>query len=177
MPTSCARVRALTFGYLERRAAPSEDLAGPPGISKQALGRRLQKPSAPDSFKRALPAALRFVLDARPALAAPLLASFDGVFPDDSTSAWLPDDAAEDFPGTGGTSPDHARARLKALPRWEEIQRGNVCHVGIHQGRRPGHDAVWLTPRLCPEARGASGAWASATSSGREPTRSKGFTG
>jgi len=139
-------LQALTFGYLKRRGAPLEDLAHPLGISKQALDQRLQKPSAPDFFKRVLLAALRFVLDARPALA-PLLASFDGVFIDDSTSAWLPDDAAKDFPGTGGTSPEDAKARMKVLLRWE-IQKGNVCHVGIHKGRCSDHDAVAFAPPL-----------------------------
>jgi hypothetical protein len=44
----------LTFGYLKRRTAPLKDLAQPLGISKQALDQRLEKPSAPDFFKRVL---------------------------------------------------------------------------------------------------------------------------
>jgi hypothetical protein len=133
-------LRALTFGFLKKRNAPLEALAQPLGISKQALDERLGKPSAPDFFKRALLAAVRCVLDATPAVC-PLLASFDGVYLDDSTQAWLPDDASDDFPGTGATSPEHAKARMKILVRWE-ILRGNVCHVGIHPGRLSDHDAL-----------------------------------
>jgi hypothetical protein len=137
-------LQALTFGFLKRRDAPLEDLAQPLGISKQALDQRLEKPSAPDFFKRALLAAVTHLLDARPALC-PLLECFDGVFVDDCTSAWLPDDAASDFPGTGGSSPDDARARMKALVRWE-IREGNLCHVGIHPGRLSDHEALDLAP-------------------------------
>jgi hypothetical protein len=137
-------LRALTFGFLKRRRAPLEDLAQPLGISKQALDQRLEKPQAPDFFKRALLAAVGHVLDAQPALC-PLLAAFSGVYLDDCTQAWLPDEAASDFPGTGGTSSDCAKARMKVLVRWE-VLRGNVCHVGIHPGRLSDHDAEALAP-------------------------------
>ena len=36
---------------------------------------------------------------------------------------------------------------MKVLLRWE-IQAGNVCHVGIHQGRTSDHDAEALAPPL-----------------------------
>src|SRR5262249_12954270 len=137
-------LRALTFGYLKSRNAPLEALAQPLGISRQALDQRLGKPCAPDFFKRALLAAVRLVLDAQPSLC-PLLASFNGAYLDDCTQAWLPDEAAEDFPGTGATSPDHAKARMKVLVRWE-ILKGNLCHVGIHPGRCSDHDALDLAP-------------------------------
>jgi hypothetical protein len=137
-------LQALTFGYLKRRGAPLEDLAQPLGISRQALDQRLDKPAAPDFFKRVLLAAVTHVLDAQPALC-PLLDRFEGVYLDDCTSAWLPDDAADDFPGTGSTSPDDAKARMKALVRWE-ILRGNLCHVGIHEGRLADHEALDCAP-------------------------------
>src|SRR5689334_13379698 len=77
-------LRALTFGYLKRRNAPLEDLAQPLGISRQALQQRLDRPQAPDFFRRALLQAVRVALDARPALC-PLLAPFAGVYLDDCT--------------------------------------------------------------------------------------------
>jgi hypothetical protein len=137
-------LQALTFGYLKRRRAPLEDLAQPLGISRQALRQRLDQPAAPDFFRAALLAAVRHVLDAQPALC-PLLDSFAGVYLDDCTQAWLPDAAARDFPGTGGTPPEHAKARLKVLVRWE-VRAGNICHVGIHPGRRADHDALACVP-------------------------------
>src|SRR6476620_8914801 len=131
--TGADLLQALPFGYLNRPRAPLEDLAQPLGVSRQALGQRLDKPSAPEFFKAALLAAGGHVLDARPTLC-PLLAGFEGVYLDDCTQAWLPDDAASDFPGTGGSSTDCAKARMKVLLRWE-ILRGNVCHLGVHPGR------------------------------------------
>jgi DDE family transposase len=137
-------LQALTFGYLKRRRAPLEGLAQPLGVSRQALDQRLGKPSAPEFFKAALLAAVGHVLDARPA-PCPLLAGFEGVYLDDCTQAWLPDDAAAHFPGTGGSSTDCAKARMKVLIRWE-ILKGNVCHLGIHPGRCSDHDAEALAP-------------------------------
>lgn len=140
-------LQALTFGFLKRRAAPLEALAQPLGISRQALDQRLQKPATADFCRRCLLEAVKHLVDARPALA-PLLDRFHGVYLDDCTSAWLPDDAADDFPGTGGSDPSHdAKARMKVLLRWE-IQAGNVCHVGIHAGRTSDHDAESLAPPL-----------------------------
>ena len=89
---------------------------------------------------------MQHLVDARPALG-PLLRRFNGVYLDDCTSAWLPDDAKEDFPGTGGSDPNSGQARMKVLVRWE-IQAGNVCHVGIHQGSASDHDALALAPAL-----------------------------
>lgn len=140
-------LQALTFGFLKRRRATLEDLAQPLGISRQALDKRLGKPATADFCRLSLLAAVKHVVAARPALA-PLLGRFRGVFLDDCTSSWLPDDAAGDFPGTGGSDPAHdAKARMKVLLRWE-IQQGNVCHVGIHQGRTSDHDALALAPAL-----------------------------
>jgi hypothetical protein len=139
-------LQALTFGFLKRRLASLEDLAHSLGISRQALDQRLDKPQAPDFFKRSLFAAVNHLLDAQPALC-PLLAVFNGVYLDDCTQAWLPDDAADDFPGTGATSPEHAKARMKVLVRWE-IHKGNICHIGIHSGRTADHDAEDLAPLL-----------------------------
>jgi hypothetical protein len=140
-------LQALTFGLLKRRNAPLEDLAQPLGISRQALDKRLEKKATADFCRRCLLEAVKHLVDARPALA-PLLSRFNGVYLDDCTSAWLPDDAADDFPGTGGSDPAHdAKARMKVLLRWE-IQAGNVCHVGIHKGRTADHDAEDLAPPL-----------------------------
>jgi hypothetical protein len=87
---------------------------------------------------------------ARPALA-PLLERFNGVYLDDCTSAALPDEAAEDFPGTGGGSPDSAPARMKVLTRWE-IKVGNLCHISVHPGRTSDHDAEEQAPPLPKES-------------------------
>jgi hypothetical protein len=139
-------LQALTFGSLRRRRPPLEALAQPLGISRQALHLRLDKPQAPAFFKAALLDALGHLLDARPALC-PLLAHFNGAFLDDCTQAWLPDDAAADFPGCGGEGQDNNKARMKVLLRWE-ILAGNVCHLGIHPGRVSDHDAEAAAPPL-----------------------------
>src|SRR5947209_12163704 len=122
-------LQALTFGFLKRRNAPLEALAQPLGVSRQALDKRLEKKATADFCRSCLLEAVKHLVDARPALA-PLLKRFNGAYLDDCTSAWLPDDSAADFPGTGGSHPDAAQARMKVLLRWE-IQAGNVCHVGI----------------------------------------------
>lgn len=140
-----AFLRALTFGYLKRRLAPLEDLAQPLGISRQALHQRLDQPCTAKFCRSVLLEAVQHVVAARPALA-PLLERFNGVYVDDCTSALLPDDSAEDFPGTGGSSPDCALARMKVLVRWE-IKAGNVSHIGIHPGRTSDHDAEQEAPK------------------------------
>lgn len=139
-------LQAMAFTFLKRKTAPLEDLAQPLGISRQALDQRLEKRTTADFFRRCLAEAVKSVLDDRPELG-PLLERFHGVYLDDCTSAWMPDDAADDFPGTGGSHPDAATARMKVLLRWE-IQVGNICHVGIHQGRTSDHDAQDQTPGL-----------------------------
>src|SRR5215203_4252852 len=140
-------LQALTFGFLKRKGAPLEALAQPLGVSRQALDKRLEKGSTADFCRRCLLEAVEHLVDARPALA-PLLGRFNGTYLDDCTSVWLPDLAADDFPGTGGSDPGHdAKARMKVLLRWE-IQAGNVCHVGIHKGRTSDHDAEALAPAL-----------------------------
>jgi hypothetical protein len=144
--TGAQFLQALTFGLLKRNNAPLEDLAQPLGVSRQALDQRLDQRCTADFCRLCLLDAVGHLVDARPALA-PLLGRFNGTYLDDCTSAWLPDDAADDFPGTGGSHPDAARARMKVLLRWE-IQQGNVCHVGIHSGRTADHDAEDLAPAL-----------------------------
>jgi hypothetical protein len=136
-------LRALVFGYLKRRTAPLEDLALPLGISRQALDQRFTAAAA--RFCRdALLEAVGQVLAVRPQTLA-LLGSFRGVYVDDCTQCWLPDDAACDFAGTGGTPGQHPKARLKVLLRWE-IQAGHVGHVGLHPGRTADHDAIAVVP-------------------------------
>lgn len=144
--TAAQFLQALTFGFLKRANAPLEDLAHPLGISRQALDQRLdQRPTA--AFCRlALLQAVQHLVAARPTLA-PLLNRFHGVYLDDCTSAGLPDEAAPDFPGTGGSHPDAARARMKVLLRWE-IQAGTICHVGLHAGRTSDHQAEDQAPPL-----------------------------
>jgi hypothetical protein len=140
-------LQALTFGFLKRRNAPLEALAQPLGISRQALDKRLDKSTTTDFCRLCLLEAVKHLVDASPALA-PLLERFNGAYLDDCTSAWLPDEAADDFPGTGGSDPEHdAKARMKVLLRWE-IKAGNVCHVGIHSGRTADHDALAEAPAL-----------------------------
>src|SRR3954447_19889850 len=140
-------LQALTFGFLERKDAPLEDLAQPLGISRQALDKRLEKKTTADFCRLCLLEAVKHIVDARPAVA-PLLSLFNGTYLDDCTSVWLPDEAADDFPGTGGSDPAHdAKARMKVLLRWE-ITAGNVCHVGIHKGRTSDHDAEAEAPAL-----------------------------
>lgn len=145
-PTGGDFPQALTFGYLKRRHASLEDLALPRGISRQALDQRLQQRASAEFFKRVLLKALSHVFDARPAVC-PLLDSFRGLFLDDCTQAWIPDDAADDFPGTGGRSPDEGKARIKFLVRWEILQ-GNLCHLSIHAGRTSDHNALDAAPPL-----------------------------
>jgi len=144
--TGAEFLQALTFGFLKRKGAPLEALAGPLGISRQALDKRLEKSTTADFCRLCLLDAVKHLVDASPALA-PLLQRFNGTYLDDCTSLWLPDEAADDFPGTGGSDPNAGHARMKVLLRWE-IQAGNVCHVGIHSGRTSDHDAEDLAPAL-----------------------------
>jgi hypothetical protein len=144
--TGAAFLQALTFGFLKRRNAPLEDLAQPLGVSRQALDQRLEQEQTADFCRRCLLEAVQHLVEARGELT-PLLARFNGAYIDDCTSLWLPDSAAEDFPGTGGSHPDAAPARMKTLLRWE-IQAGNLCHLGIHSGRTSDHDAEDQAPAL-----------------------------
>jgi Transposase DDE domain len=144
--TAAEFLQALTFGFLKRKGAPLEALAQPLGISRQALDKRLDKGTTVAFCRLCLLEAVKHLVDARPALA-PLLGRFNGAYLDDCTSAWMPDGACDDFPGTGGSHPDAARARMKVLLRWE-IQAGNVCHLGIHAGRTADHDALAQAPAL-----------------------------
>jgi hypothetical protein len=57
------------------------------------------------------------------------LRPFRGVFVDDCTQLWLPDDAHQSFPAS-----TDGKARLKLLLRWE-LQGGILCHLGLHPGR------------------------------------------
>jgi hypothetical protein len=138
-------LQALTLGYLKRRRAPLEDLAQPLGISRQALHQRFDGPAAPAFFKAALLGAINHVLAAQPALC-PLLAPFHGVYLDDCTQSWLPDEAEPDFP-VNGKGTDHAKARMKLLARWE-IQQGQARHLGIHPGSTSDSEAEALAPPL-----------------------------
>lgn len=137
-------LQALTLGFLRRRRAPLEALAQPLGISRQALDQRLDKPTTAHFCRLALLRAVGHLVEAKPLLP-PLLARFNGVYLDDCTSAWLPQEAAADFPGTGGPPAEQTDARMKLLVRWE-IQAGNICHVGIHPGRTSDHEAEDLAP-------------------------------
>jgi hypothetical protein len=103
-------LRAVTFGFLKRRDAPLEALAQPLGVSRQTLDQRLERKATADFCRRCLLEAVGHLVADRPALG-PLLRRFHGVYLDDCTSAALPDEAADDFPG--------AKASMKVLLRWE----------------------------------------------------------
>jgi hypothetical protein len=136
---------ALAFGYLKRKDAPLEDLAAPLGISRQALDQRFT-PACVAFCKAALLDAVNHALEARREVF-DLLSPFDGVFLDDCTQAWLPDEAADDFEGCGGSGPDDSKARMKILARWE-ILSGRVHHLGFHPGRASDHVALEQAPAL-----------------------------
>ena len=137
---------ALTFGYLKRKNAPLEDLAAPLGISRQALDKRFT-PACLRFCKAALLDALNSALEPRREVFH-LLRHFKGVFLDDCTQAWLPDEAADGddgFKGCGGSDPDSSKARVKILARWE-IQSGRIHHLGFHSGRTSDHVALEQAP-------------------------------
>jgi hypothetical protein len=136
---------ALTFGYLKRKDAPLEDLAAPLGISKQALDKRFT-PATVSFCRAALLDAVNHAFDSRREVFG-LLSRFHGVFLDDCTQAWLPDAAADAFPGCGGSDPDDSKARMKILARWE-IQQGRIHHLGFHPGRASDHTALEQAPAL-----------------------------
>jgi Transposase DDE domain len=136
---------ALVFGYLKRKDAPLEDLAAPLGVSRQALDQRFT-PQAVAFCQAALLQAVNHAFEAR-RQTFELLDRFNGVFLDDCTQAWLPDDAAADWPGCGGSTPGDAKARMKILARWE-IRSGRIHHLGFHAGRASDHTAVRQAPEL-----------------------------
>ena len=130
--TGAEFLQALVLGWHRRPQATLEDLALPLGLSKQALRQRWTASCA--AFCRlALQEAVGHAFAARPEVFA-LLERFAGVFSDDSTQLWLPDECAADFPGNNAEGQGQALARLKALLRWE-IQGGRVCHLSRHPGR------------------------------------------
>jgi hypothetical protein len=133
-------LQALVFGWLRRPAAPLEHLAQELGISRQALDRRFT-PAAVAFGKAALLEAVQQALQARPdALAG--LRPFRGVYVDDCTQAWLPDDAHQQFPAS-----TPGKARLKLLLRWE-LQGGELRHLGLHPGRTGDLTTLEQAPEL-----------------------------
>jgi hypothetical protein len=136
-------LQALVLGLSQRPDAPLEDLALPLGISRQALDQRWTAAAA-DFCRAALLEATTQALQAQPQLL-PLLRPFRGVFLDDATQLWLPDDAALIFPGCGSGIPGQGKARMKVLLRWE-IHGGGLQHLGIHPGRTADLTAVAPLP-------------------------------
>jgi hypothetical protein len=133
-------LQTLVFGWLRRPQAPLEHLAHGLGISRQALDQRFT-PAAVAFAKAALLEAVQELFQARPD-ALGCLSVFQGVFLDDCTQLWLPDDARDAFPATTAE-----QARLKVLLRWE-LQGGAVRHLGLHPGRTGDLTALEQAPAL-----------------------------
>lgn len=133
-------LQTLVFGWLRRPHAPLEHLAHDLGISRQALDQRFT-PAAVAFCKAALLQAVQEVFQARPDTPA-LLRSFQGVYIDDATQLWLPDDAAQKFPSSAV-----GKARMKVLLRWE-LQGGAVPHLSFHPARTGDTTALADAPPL-----------------------------
>lgn len=133
-------LQTMVFGWLRRPYTPLEHFAALLGISKQALDQRFA-PQTAAFCKAVLLEALQEVFQARPQTLA-LLQPFQGVYLDDCTQLWLPDEAAADFPAT-----EPGQARLKVLLRWE-LQGGALRHLGLHPGKTGELTALEQAPPL-----------------------------
>jgi hypothetical protein len=120
-------LQTLVFGWMRRPQVPLEHFAQALGISKQALSKRFT-PATVAFCKAVLLVAVQKVFEATPRALA-WLRPFRGLYVDDCTQLWLPDEACQAFP-----SSTPGQARLKLLLRWE-LQAGALCHLGLHPGR------------------------------------------
>lgn len=133
-------LQTLVFAWLRRPNAPLEHLALALGISKQALQQRFT-PAAVAFCKAALLHAVQQLFQVRPDTLA-CLRPFQGVFLDDCTQFWLPNEAQATFPACAP-----GRAGLKALLRWE-LQGGLLSHLGLHPARTGDRTALAQAPPL-----------------------------
>jgi hypothetical protein len=130
-------VQTLVFGWLAEPEASLPALAqtaaalGYP-VSPQAIAQRFT-PEAADCLEHLLSAAVTRLVGAEP-VAIPLLARFNGVHVQDSTTICLPDALAEHWPGCGGSAPTVGLASLKLQVRLE-LRSGQLTGPTPEAGR------------------------------------------
>lgn len=115
-------IQTLVFGWLATPDASLEALAQTAAalgvtVSPQAIDQRFT-PEAAACLEEVLAEAVTALVTAEPVVV-PLLARFNGVYIQDSTSLSLPDALAEHWPGCGGRTPGAGQASLKLQVRLE----------------------------------------------------------
>ncbi len=150
--TGATFVQALVFGWLDDPEAPLSHLAdtaaavGCP-VAAQSLDARFSEAAA-GLLEAVLERAIGVLVCGR-AVTEGLLARFDGVDLIDATVVALPDIAAVQWPGVGGSTPADGRAALKIevrlgltdgaiaasmMPGRHHDQRGPLAHVAVPPG-------------------------------------------
>jgi len=177
--TGAAFVQALVFGWLDDPEAPLSHLAdtaaavGCP-VAVQSLDARFSETAA--GLLRAVLERAIGVLVCGPAVTEGLLARFDGVDLIDATVIALPDIAAAQWPGVGGSAPADGRAALKVevrlgladgaiaaslMPGRHHDQRGPLAHVAVPPGALQVADLGYFSLERFAEIGAAGAFWLS----------------
>jgi hypothetical protein len=152
--TGAAFARAVVMGWLANPQATDAQLAqsaaavGVP-ITAQGLTARFTWPAA-ELMRCLLEAAVGHVVAACPAAAA-LLARFDGVYIQDSTTITLPDVLNDIWPGSGASGSHPTAAGLKVQLQWD-YHTGQLSQLVLQPGAAQDRDAPIQTTRLPPGA-------------------------
>jgi DDE family transposase len=131
-------VQTLVFGWLANPRASLGELSqtsaalGVP-VSPQGLDQRFT-PAAASCLEQTLAAAVGTVVTADP-VAVPILARFNGVYVQDSTTVGLPAALAERWPGCGNASAPAARSAALKLQVRLELTTGALDGPVPHAGR------------------------------------------
>lgn len=137
--TGAAFAQALVSGWLANPQATEEQLAqaaaavGVP-ITAQGLVARFSRPAA-ELMRRLLEMAVGQAIAARPA-AVPILQRFNGVYLQDSTIITLPDELADIWHGSGGSSSHNTVAGLKVQVQWD-YSAGQLRQIVLQDSRVP----------------------------------------
>jgi hypothetical protein len=138
--TGATWVQTLVFGWGGQPDASLEELAEQAdllgvAITPQGLDRWFSAEGA-ECVRQLAQRAVATLVQSRP-LTLPLLKRFQGVYVEDCTSAGLPAELADRYPGSGGTDPKgRGNATLKAYVRLE-LQGGQVTDLAFQGGRHP----------------------------------------
>lgn len=140
--TGAKLTQILVFGWLNQAQASLGELSQTAlalgvAVSPQAIEQRLT-PQAAACLKLVLEASVGEVIGAAP-VAVPVLAKFNGVYVQDSSTVVLPDALAEVWLGCGGATPKGASAAVKVQVRLD-LCTGALDHLGLQAGKESDRD-------------------------------------